>query len=122
MRLLVCGGRDYSNVAVVHHALHSIHTRRGIALLIEGGARGADRLARLWAQQNGVPYETYDADWKKYGNAAGPIRNGRMLKEGKPDGVLAFPGERGTNDMMEQASMAGVPVKKVGWPTASPID
>lgn len=45
-----------------------------------------------------------------------------MPKEGKPDGVLAFPGERGTNDMMEQASMASVPVKKVGWPAASSIN
>lgn len=45
-----------------------------------------------------------------------------MPKEGKPYGVLAFPGERGTNDMIEQASMAGFPVKKVGWPAALTID
>jgi UDP-N-acetylmuramoylalanine-D-glutamate ligase len=38
-----------------------------------------------------------------------------MLNNGKPDLVVAFPGGRGTENMVKQAEAAGVPVKKVGW-------
>jgi hypothetical protein len=37
-----------------------------------------------------------------------------MLDEGKPDLVLAFPGGRGTRNMVGQAKRAGVPVEIVG--------
>jgi hypothetical protein len=112
MRLLVCGGRDYTNRCAVQHALSTVHARSNITLLIEGGARGADRLAREWAHMNGIPVQTYYADWKKYGGAAGPVRNGQMLREGQPHGVVAFPGGTGTADMIAQAELAGVKVWK----------
>ncbi len=38
------------------------------------------------------------------------IRNQQMLDEAKPDMVLAFPGGRGTDDMVSRAEKAGVPV------------
>lgn len=71
-----------------------------------------------WAVVNWAQFEEYPADWKRYGMAAGPIRNRRMLKEGKPDIVIAFAGGRGTADMVRQAKAAGVPVVKVA-PAAS---
>jgi len=49
------------------------------------------------------------AEWEKHGKRAGPIRNRQML-ELKPDGVVAFPGDRGTRDMITAAQEAGVPV------------
>jgi predicted Rossmann-fold nucleotide-binding protein len=114
LRILVCGGRDYGNVAELNHALHTVHAKRGISLIIEGGASGADRLAREWAIANNVPYQTFEADWAKQRMAAGPIRNTRMLVEGKPDGVIAFAGGRGTADMIRRAEAAGVKVWKIG--------
>jgi hypothetical protein len=60
-----------------------------------------------------VPIDVYVAQWKKHGRAAGPIRNQRMLDEGKPDLVVAFPGGRGTADMIRRAERAGVPVQQV---------
>lgn len=110
VRILVCGGRDYKNVSAVYHALYAIHQKRGITLIIEGGAAGADLLARKWAQENGVPVQTFEAEWEKYGKAAGPKRNERMLAEGNPDGVIAFPGGRGTADMVSKAKAASVKV------------
>lgn len=110
MRILVCGGRDYQNVSAVRHALTALHAKRGITLIIEGGALGPDRLAREWAIASGIPHQTFDADWKAHGKAAGPLRNGRMIAEGKPDGVVAFPGGRGTADMIGKAQAAGVKV------------
>ena len=110
MRVLVCGGRDYSNISAVRHALCALHAKRGITLLIEGGALGADRLAREWAIASSVPHQTFNADWTAHGKAAGPMRNDRMIAEGKPDGVVAFPGGRGTSDMIGKARSAGVKV------------
>lgn len=110
MKFIVCGGRDYTNISAVRHALHSLHSHTGITLIIEGGALGADRLARAWAIACDVPYVTVAADWDKHGKAAGPIRNAEMLATHKPDGVVAFPGGRGTADMIAQARAAGVKV------------
>jgi hypothetical protein len=84
-----------------------------IDVLIEGEAPGADTLAREWATEQGIPVERYPADWNRHGKAAGPIRNRRMLVEGKPDLVVAFPGGRGTANMISQAEAAGVKVLKV---------
>jgi hypothetical protein len=82
-------------------------------VIITGGAKGVDSAAREWCIINGVKHQEYAADWALYGGAAGPIRNKRMLKEGKPDMVLAFSGGRGTADMVEQARQAKVPVMEI---------
>ena len=113
-RIIVCGGRDFDNLSMVEHVLTMVHARRGIACIIEGGAKGADRLARGWAQKCGVPVETFEAKWNEQGRRAGPVRNGLMLERGKPDAVIAFPGGTGTRDMVEQAKKAGVPVMTPG--------
>lgn len=109
LRLLVCGGRDFSDDAAVTRVLDHLHATRGIAEIIEGGARGADSLARVWAERRGVSVLEFPADWKRHGRRAGFVRNGEMLLQ-QPDGVVAFPGGAGTADMMRQARGASVPV------------
>lgn len=110
MRLLVCGGRDFSNTEWAYSILDELHRKNNIDVIIEGDARGADRIAGYWAQRNRIDNLKFPADWNKYGKSAGSIRNTKMLKEGKPDLVLAFPGGRGTANMIGQAQRAGVPV------------
>ncbi len=110
MRVLVCGGRDYSDWKAVRYALDELHIKSPITLVIQGGAQGVDAFAGGCALSRGVPERIFKADWTKHGRAAGPIRNKQMLEEGKPDLVVAFPGGRGTADMVRQARAAGVPV------------
>jgi len=111
MRVLVCGGRDYGDEPAVFGALDALRQRHGRLTIIQGGAPGADALARKWASiQTSVHLINEPADWKTHGRAAGPIRNQRMLDEHKPDLVLAFPGGRGTSDMVRRAKAAGVEV------------
>ncbi len=110
MRVLVCGGRDFTDRAAVFAALDRLARERGVALLIHGAARGADTLAGDWAASRGVFTHAFPADWQRDGRAAGPIRNQRMLVEGKPDGVVAFPGGIGTADMIRRATAAGIKV------------
>lgn len=113
MRVLVCGGRDFENREWLYRVLDELHVERAIEVIIQGGARGADWMARDWARSRMVEGKTYEADWKKHGKAAGPKRNAVMLAEGKPDLVVAFPGGRGTADMVEKAEAAGVAVHDV---------
>lgn len=114
MRVLVCGGRDYSDWDRVQAVLNKLHEANIIDVIIEGGARGADRMGREWARMiGGADVETYEAEWEHHGKFAGHLRNQRMLDEGKPDLVIAFPGGRGTADMVRKARKAGVEVIEI---------
>lgn len=114
MRVLVCGGRNFSDTNSLVTTLDTWHKQHGpITCIVHGMARGADQFADDWARKCGVQVARYPAEWHAKGAAAGPIRNSRMLKEGKPDVVIAFPGGRGTEDMVEKAKRAGVRVVKV---------
>lgn len=139
MRILVCGGRTWGEVPVdtppdqlaaarekamrerwtVHASLDELTIDDGEMLpragtvIITGCAPGADRCADGWAVCNWTQLLEFPADWRTHGKAAGPIRNQRMLDEGKPDVVIAFPGGRGTADMVRRAERAGVRVVRV---------
>ena len=115
IRVLVCGGRDYADRDTLFRTLHEIAQRHNGVRVIQGGAPGADMLAREWCRLHGYSYEHFPADWKKHGKAAGPIRNAQMLAEGRPDVVVAFKGGRGTRDCVRQARAGGLPVVTVGW-------
>lgn len=111
MRVLVCGGRDFEKYDYLKTVLSALQVTRGdFSAIIHGGARGADANAGLYARRHNIEEVQYLADWKAHGKAAGPIRNKQMLVEGKPDLVVAFPGGRGTANMVEQAKKAGVEV------------
>ena len=113
MKVLVCGGRNYTNRERVEQELCALEIEHGMLTVIEGGATGADSLARSWAIGAGHALETCPADWEKHGKAAGPIRNQKMLDVHKPDLVLAFAGGRGTADMVRRARVAGVKILEI---------
>lgn len=133
-RVLVCGGRRYADRQVVWGALDALAGRFHSIVVIEGGATGADALAKAWAvsmRHVGRPVDVVEmsADWSgpcanscrhggrrvrsdgsTYCPAAGARRNARMLAEGRPDLVVSFPGGAGTADMVRRARRAGVAV------------
>lgn len=112
VRLIVCGGRDYAFKGHVFSVLDTLHEKRTIVEIIEGGARGADAFAAAWAVERGVLLTTVHANWNDLKLAGGPARNKAMLEHG-PDGVVAFPGGSGTANMCALAEAAGVPVMRV---------
>ncbi len=113
MKVLVCGGRTYADMDRMDAVLDKLHAEAIIEQIIEGGANGADNLARNWALSRRVPFETFKADWENQGSFAGPMRNKRMLYEGAPDLVIAFPGNKGTANMIKQARKAGIKVIEI---------
>jgi hypothetical protein len=116
IRLLVCGGRDFLDWQFLELRMRQTDDRHRIAVVIHGAAKGADRMAGTWADLNGRQQLAFPADWDELGRRAGGVRNGVMLREGKPDLVLAFPGGVGTNDMIRKAVAMGVPVWHTGLP------
>lgn len=114
MIILVCGGRNYSDEKMVFDCLDYLNGQINIELLVHGGARGADRLSGMWAEARGVHTALVRALWITHGNGAGPIRNRIMLLV-KPELVVAFPGWRGTEDMIEAATQAGINIWKPLW-------
>lgn len=116
MRVLVCGGRDFSDREQMDKVLRFLDRHKGpISCVIHGAYKGADTLADEWAKGCGLPVEPYPADWKKHDKAAGPIRNRQMLDEGKPDYVVAFRGNQGTAGMVSMAKARGLKVFEIKW-------
>ena len=114
IRLLVSGGRYYSDRPAAYAAFDLVLGMRPIEVVIQGEcpAGGADKLADEWAILRGLPREPYPVDTKLDGDwpQAGVRRNARMLRLSRPTLVLALPGGRGTADMMRRARAAGVSV------------
>jgi len=112
MRLLVTGGRNYSDRSTIRNVLGNLRPD----VVIHGAARGADTLAGQEAKSLGFGIEEFHANWTKHGLGAGAIRNQKMLDIGKPDIVVAFAGGKGTADMVHRAKAAGLVVLYVGEP------
>lgn len=110
MRILVCGGREYSNRAKVYEVLSFFKEVKPI--IIHGAEIGADSLADEAAKYFGFETDPTPADWAKYGKAAGPVRNKVMLDK-NPDLVIAFPGGPGTANMKMIAKNAGTTIFEV---------
>ena len=121
MIVVVTGGRNYQDDARVSDVLGAHHGATPVRLLLEGGATGADRLARKRAQSCGVQVSTYTADWAVHGRRAGPLRNELMLRSavdfgklwGMPVLVVAFPGGTGTAHCVRTADFMGLDIQRV---------
>lgn len=119
MRILCCGDREWKDKKKIRRVLQSIKLcllvlyDKDISCIIEGECKGADLLSRSAGEELGIEIISFPANWNKFGNAAGPIRNTQMLKEGKPDFVIAFhsniSSSKGTRNMLNQAESKGIP-------------
>lgn len=111
VRLLVCGDREWKDPEPIRELLLEVKPE----VLIEGECRGADLIARAEAEKLGILVLPFPAQWKRYGRAAGALRNQQMLDEGKPTMVVGFHdriGEsRGTRDMLRRARKKGLLVE-----------
>lgn len=128
-RLLVTGSRAWRNVTLIRSVLGSVHRAHPGAVLVSGRCpTGADVIAEsCWAAFCGFPtvdeaiaagrIEPHPADWDRYGPAAGPIRNGEMIKAGA-DECAAFirAGSRGATGCADDAGIAGIPVRRFTAP------
>lgn len=115
----VSGGRAYRNRARVFATLDRLHKARRIGLLIQGNARGADRIARDWAEQHEIPFLSIPAAWNQrpddphWKYRAGPVRNWEM-SQWRPHLWVFFPGGNGTEDARRIAKRENIKRLNVG--------
>lgn len=104
---LFCGSRSWSDRGAIRRDLRALPPG---SIVIEGGARGADRIAREEAEALGIHVASVPALGRRFGRSAGPRRNEAMLRL-RPDVVHAYPlGTGGTAHMIAAAERAGVEV------------
>ena len=90
-----------------------MHRKFHFTEVFSGGAFGADHEGELWAASKNISVKVFQADWDILGRRAGMVRNDRMLQAANRNGncvVIAFPGGKGTNHMIDIACDEGVPV------------
>ena len=98
--IIVTGGRDYKDAKKVQDVLTLFYPK----VIIQGGATGADYLARIFASEFGIKSVTHPAQWNLHGKAAGPIRNEEMIRLNPNAIIVAFPGGRGTENCVRIAT------------------
>jgi len=91
LRVLVCGGRMYADRERIFEVLSDLHRERGIEVILHGAASGADLLSVVWADRNGLRAIPFHADWARDGKLASQKRNRKIISEGRPHLLLAFP-------------------------------
>ena len=109
MKVIVAGSRSFRDYEVLCKVLDEME----ITTIISGGARGADKLGERYANERGISLEQYPAQWDRYGNHAGFIRNVEMAENA--DALVAFWDgfSGGTLHMITVAKQRGLPVKVV---------
>jgi hypothetical protein len=83
MKVLICGSRNLvPSHALLDRLIKKLEdsTGREVTEIIEGSATGVDRRAGEYAKLHGYNLTEVNADWNKYGRAAGPIRNSKMVE------------------------------------------
>ena len=116
MRIIICGSRNWTDRAQIHAEIDRLHTKYGDKLIIIHGVceTGADMIANDYCIEKDIRIIPFPARWRFHGNAAGPIRNQRMIDQGKPQGVVAFDmGGTGTASMISKANTAGLSVIRI---------
>lgn len=105
MRFAIVGCRDYTNERFIFSILERMLHQGDV--VISGGAKGVDTLAKLYAIRYNHQFVEYKANWEKYGSKAGPIRNEKIVEDCNE--VIAFwdSKSRGTKNTLKLAREAG---------------
>lgn len=85
MKLAVVGTRTFLDYKLLKSELDKYED---IEVIISGGAKGADSLAAEYAEEKNIDTMIFIPEWEKYGKAAGPKRNKKIIEE--CDKVIAF--------------------------------
>lgn len=115
MRVLVCGGRDFSDEVLAFKTLDTVLHKYPDMIVIQGMAKGADLMAMKWCVKREIATIGVPAEWGKYGKAAGMKRNKVMRDVWKPDACVAFKGGVGTKGMIALMREVGIEPWLVGW-------
>lgn len=99
-KVVIAGSRDITDYELLCSEIAA--SKYNITEVVSGTARGPDQMGEKWAIDRLIPVKRFPADWKKHGNAAGPIRNKEMA-EYCDMAIILWDGEsKGTKNMIDQ--------------------
>lgn len=78
MKVIIAGSRTINDYSTLLRALENFPY--DITEVVCGGAVGVDSLGERWARVKNIPVTHMPAEWNRYGNSAGPIRNRKMAE------------------------------------------
>lgn len=108
-RIAFSGGTECQDTARIWAVLDKALARYPDMVLMHGNAKGADKVASLWADNRKVTQIAFEPDWKKDGKACVFKRNDRML-EAQPAHLIAFDGTGITANIVDKAKKLRIPV------------
>lgn len=117
MKVIVCGGRDFTDYGGMerHLDFYLQNMDKKTLEICEGECEGADSLAKEYAELKGYKVKEFPADWAKYGNAAGPIRNTEMAAYAELCIAFWDGKSKGTRDMLKKAKKFGLKTRIVKY-------
>ncbi|WP_248917979.1 DUF2493 domain-containing protein [Pseudomonas entomophila] len=110
MRVLICAGRNYADNRRCRQALDDLQRQQPIHVLIHGGSQHLGGDIEAWAREHGADIVRYPPNWQLHGKLAERLRNVFMLRDSRPDTVLALPGGDDTEELLARARGAGIAV------------
>ncbi len=113
MNLAIVGSRELTNYSWFKAHVEAFISEHGKPdLIVSGGARGADTLARIYAEEKKIPIQEFIPNWK-IGKCAGILRNTDIINASTH--VIAFPSKegRGTQDSIKKATDGGKELKVI---------
>lgn len=110
VRLIVADGRDFNDVVLLRDTcdfkLSNVDRTHDVTI-ISGGARGADTIAQMYAEERDYALEIMEADWDAHGKSAGYKRN-QAMSDVATHLIAFWDGKsRGTKHMIDIATRAG---------------
>lgn len=108
MKCIIAGSRSFVDANFAFNMLDEIHAREPITEVVSGKANGADHIGERWAKIHNIPVKEFPADWKKYGKAAGCIRNHEMGDYAQAAVIFWQNESPGSKDMHDYAMKKGL--------------
>ena len=120
MKVAIVGYRYYNNYIYFKQKVDEwIQENGSIESIVSGGASGVDTLAERYADEHNIKkiiFPVTKEEWNKFGLAAGPLRNDKIIKELEKDmsicHVIAFPSKKskGTYDTIKKVKDKQIPI------------
>jgi hypothetical protein len=111
MKVIIAGSRTFNDLDTLTKTCDYYLQNQKEIEIVSGTAAGADTLGEMYALTRNYPVKRFPAEWKKYGKAAGYLRNEEMAKYA--DALIAFWDgiSKGTGHMIRLAKMYGLKVR-----------
>ncbi|MBK5540799.1 DUF2493 domain-containing protein [Pseudomonas sp. TH05] len=108
MRILICAGRHYADTHLCRRVLEAFQRMHEVRVLIHGGSQFLGAEIEDWAREIGADIVRYPPNWQLHGKHAERLRNAFMLKDSRPDLVIALPGGEDTEELLARAKAQGI--------------